>query len=76
MFESGIIERTHIIQDHVAKWTVSEVLEELARVMVRSLPIIFEAYWLSGELPGDWRKAYIAPFKKGRNNSPSCYRAG
>ena len=42
------------------------MLIELARVTVSSLPIIFETSWIS-ELPDDWRKAYVALFKKGQN---------
>lgn len=34
---------------------------------MRSLPIIFQTSWISGELSDDWRKAYVAPFKKGQN---------
>lgn len=42
------------------------MLIELARVTVRSLLIILERSWISGELPDDWRKVYVAPFKKGQ----------
>lgn len=45
------------------------MLIELARVTVRSVPIILETSWISGDLPDDWRKAYVAPFKKGQKTA-------
>ncbi|KFV16754.1 RNA-directed DNA polymerase from mobile element jockey, partial [Pterocles gutturalis] len=51
------------------------VLKVMADVVAEPLSIIFEKSWLSGEVPGDWKKGKIAPiFKKGRNDDPGNYR--
>jgi len=44
-----------------------QVLRELADVIAEPLSIIFERSWRAGEVPEDWRKAYVTPiFKKGK----------
>jgi len=50
------------------------VLRELADVIAKTLFIVFERSWQSGEVPGEWKKRNIAPiFKKGRKEDPGSY---
>ncbi|KGL94103.1 RNA-directed DNA polymerase from mobile element jockey, partial [Charadrius vociferus] len=51
------------------------VLRELAEVLSRTLCIIYEQSWLTGEVPADWRLANVTPIhKKGRKEDPGNYR--
>jgi len=45
-----------------------QVLRQLADKVAKTLPIIFEGSWRSGEIPTDWRRGNITPiFKNGKN---------
>ncbi|KFO85282.1 hypothetical protein N320_11124, partial [Buceros rhinoceros silvestris] len=51
------------------------VMRELAEVVAKTLSMISEKPWQSGEVPGDWKKGNIAPiFKKGRKEDPGNYQ--
>ncbi|KFW95296.1 hypothetical protein N336_00673, partial [Phalacrocorax carbo] len=50
------------------------VLRELADVVAKSLSMIFEKSWHSGEIPGNWRKGNIVPIvQKGKKEDPGDY---
>ncbi|KFZ58278.1 hypothetical protein N321_05950, partial [Antrostomus carolinensis] len=52
------------------------VLKEPADVVAKHLSMIYENSWLSGEVPGDWKKGNITPiFKKWRKKDPGNYRS-
>lgn len=51
------------------------VLRELAEVIAELLSVIFEKSWLSGEIPGDWKRGNIIfIYKKVRKEDPGNYR--
>ena len=51
------------------------VLKEMADVVAEPLSIIFEKSWLSGEVPGDWKREALLPFlRKGERQTPGNYR--
>ncbi|KAJ7423523.1 hypothetical protein WISP_33453 [Willisornis vidua] len=48
-----------------------ELVEELAKL----LSIIYQQFWLSGEVPDDWKLANVTPIhKKGCKENPGNYR--
>ncbi|KAK4820823.1 hypothetical protein QYF61_007217 [Mycteria americana] len=50
------------------------VLRELAEELAKPLSIIYQ-YWLTGEVPDDWRLANVTSiYKKGRKEDPGNYR--
>lgn len=48
-------------------------MRELVDGVVKSLSMILEKSWQSGELPGDWKKGKVAIFKKGRKEDSGNY---
>ncbi|GAB0204646.1 mitochondrial enolase superfamily member 1 [Grus japonensis] len=51
------------------------VLRELADVITKPVPIIFERSWRTGEVPEDWRKANVTPvFKKDKKEGSGNYK--
>ena len=50
------------------------VLKKLADIVTKPLSLIFDKSWLSGEVPGDWKKSTVTLIcKKGRNAGPGNY---
>ncbi|KFQ41628.1 hypothetical protein N333_04962, partial [Nestor notabilis] len=49
-----------------------QVLKKLANEVAKTLSIIFERSWQSGEVPDDWKKTPI--FKNGKVEDPGSYR--
>ncbi|KFQ24946.1 RNA-directed DNA polymerase from mobile element jockey, partial [Mesitornis unicolor] len=50
-------------------------LKELAEVLTKPLPIIYQQSWLTGEVPVDWNLAKVMfIYKKGRKEDPGNYR--
>ena len=53
----------------------SRFLKEYADEITPALTLIFQASLQQGEVPQDWRQAYLTPiFKKGDRSSPANYR--
>jgi len=47
------------------------VLRELVEELVKSLSIIYQQSWLTGEVSGDWRISHVTPiYQKGRKEDP------
>ena len=54
----------------------SRFLKEYADEITPALTLIFQASLQQGEVPQDWRQAYVTPtFKKGDRSSPAHYRS-
>ena len=52
------------------------VLRELAEVLTKPHSIIYQQYWLTGEVPADWKLANVMPvYKKGWKEDPGNYRS-
>ena len=52
------------------------VLKELAEVGAKPLSVIFGKSWLSGEVPGNWKKGHVTPmYKKGNKEDPGELQA-
>ncbi|KFQ06379.1 hypothetical protein N330_13140, partial [Leptosomus discolor] len=50
------------------------VLRELAGVLTKPLPIIFQQSWLTGEVPADWKSTNkTLMYKKGLKDDPGNY---
>ena len=50
------------------------VLRKLADVVTKTLSMLFEKSWQSGEVSGDWKKGNIAlVFKKSKKDNPGNY---
>ncbi|KFV58198.1 hypothetical protein N341_07968, partial [Tyto alba] len=73
------------VRDHIRNLKVHEsmgpdemhlqVLKDLVDEVVGSLSIIFEKWWLSSEVPADWKRGNITPiFKKGKKEDPANYK--
>ncbi|KAK4819351.1 LOW QUALITY PROTEIN: hypothetical protein QYF61_001243 [Mycteria americana] len=51
------------------------VLKELADVLTKPLSIIYQQFWLTREVPADWRLANVTPiYKKGQKEDLGNYR--
>ncbi|KAK4828821.1 hypothetical protein QYF61_000878 [Mycteria americana] len=51
------------------------VVKELAEVLTKPLSIIYQQFWLTGEVPVHWKLANVKPiYKKGRKEDPGNYR--
>ena len=50
------------------------VLKELAGVLTKPLSIIYQQFWLTGEVPTDWKLAKVMSIYKGRKDDPGNYR--
>jgi len=51
------------------------VLKELAEEIAKTLSLIYQQSWLTGEVPDDWRITSVTPiYKKGQKEDPKNYR--
>ncbi|TRZ13574.1 hypothetical protein HGM15179_013537 [Zosterops borbonicus] len=51
------------------------VMRELADQLAKTLSIIYQQSWLTGEVPDDWKLVNVTPIhKKGEKKDPSNYR--
>jgi len=51
------------------------ILRELAEVVTKPVPFIYQQSWLTREVPVDWRLANVSPiYKEGRKEDLGNYR--
>ncbi|KFV94379.1 hypothetical protein N327_12176, partial [Fulmarus glacialis] len=51
------------------------VLRQLAEMLTKTLSIMYQQSWLTGEVPVDWRLASVTPiYKKGQKEDLGNYR--
>ena len=51
------------------------MLKELVDVIAKPLSIIYQQFWLTREVPVDWKSANVMPiYKKGQKEDPRSYR--
>ncbi|KFO84771.1 hypothetical protein N320_12665, partial [Buceros rhinoceros silvestris] len=76
--ENVVSDPLYRLDAHKSRWPDgihSRVLRELAEVLTKPLPIIYQQSWLTRKVPVDWRLANVTSiYKKGRKEDPGTYR--
>ncbi|NWW70266.1 RTXE polymerase, partial [Climacteris rufus] len=56
-------------------WIHPRVMRELAHELAKPLSIIYRQFWLTSEVPDDWKLANVTPiYKKGKKEDSGKYR--